>query len=285
MKLLRTSASLVAFSAFALLAACGGGGGGGTTPPTGPGGGGPPPSTQPSTPPSTAPSTPPTTPPSTGITVSSTEYLAYDSTPAHAWGTDNWQTNGVTDPGDKADGDTSSGGSGTNTLDGISCSLPTGEATGTYYHQHAFVGIYVNGAAYAIPDAIGMEGPNDSQEPIINFTCAYPIHTHSDAGIIHIEDPAFAANAAAPAQYNLQSLFDIWGQSMSALPISGVAGMPAIYVGTPSTKDSKGNDLVTSYSAATGAPSSILLSHHTAIWLIYGTPPAGGVPQIGFGLQ
>ncbi|HET9095588.1 MAG TPA: hypothetical protein VFN37_02915 [Candidatus Baltobacteraceae bacterium] len=276
---MRTSASLAAFSAIALLAACGGGGGGGsTTPPTGPGGGGPPPST--STP---APTPTPTTAPPTGITVSSTEYVAYDSTPAHSWGTDNWQTNGVTAPGDAADGDTSTGGTGSNAVDGVSCSLPNGEATGTYYHKHAFVGIYVNGSAYAVPDAVGMVNP-DGNEPIFTFQCAYNIHTHADSGVIHVEDPAVAANAAAPAQYNLQTLFDIWGQPMATLPISGISGPPAIYVGTPSGKDSKGNPLVTSYSSVSD-PTQVMLTEDTAIWLIYGTPPAGGVPQVGFGIE
>lgn len=276
MKLFRISATLAAFSAFALLAACGGGGGGGgTTPPTSPGGGGPPPST--------APSTPPSTPPSGGITVSSTEYVAYDSTPAHSWGTDNWQTNGTTASPDAGDGDTATGGTGSNSVDGVSCSLPNGEATGTYYHKHAFVGIYVNGTAYAVPDAVGMVSP-DSNEPILTFKCAYNIHTHSDSGVIHVEDPAFSSTAAAPSQYNLQTLFDIWGQSMAALPISGISGLPAIYVGTPSGKDSKGNPLVTSYSSV-ASPTSVLLTEDTAVWLIYGTPPAGGVPQIGFGIE
>jgi hypothetical protein len=280
MKLLRISASLAAFSAIALLAACGGGGGGGgVTPPGGGGGPTPGPTSSPTGSPTQSP------PPGGNLTVSSTEYLAYDSGPAHSWGTDNWQTNGVTDPGDKADGDTANGGTGSNTVDGISCALPTGEATGTYYHKHAFVGIYVNGTAYAIPDAVGMNGPNDSQEPILNFTCAYNIHTHADSGIIHIEDPSIASNGSAPAQYNLQSLFDIWGQPMATLPISGVSGPPAIYVGTPSAKDSSGNDLVKSYTAVTGSASSVLLTEHTAVWLIYGAPPSGGVPQIGFGVE
>lgn len=284
MKLSRISASLAAFSAIALLAACGGGGGGGVTPPNvGGGGGTPPPSSTPG--PTPTPTTSPTSTPGGGtLTVSSTEYVAYDSSAAHSWGTDNWQTNGVTAPGEAGDGDTSTGGTGSNTIDGVTCSLPNGEATGSYYHKHAFVGIYVNGTAYAVPDAVGMLNPS-SGDPIFNFQCAYNIHTHSDSGIIHIEDPAVASNGAAPAQYNLQTLFDIWGQPMASLPISGVAGIPAIYTGTPSSKDASGDDLVTSYSAYTGSPSSLLLTEHTAVWLIYGTPPAGGVPQIGFGIE
>lgn len=140
----------------------------------------------------------------------------------------------------------------------------------------------VNGTQYAIPDAIGMNQPT-SDEPVTNFKCAYNIHTHGASGIIHVEDPTMSENySATPAQYNLQALFDIWGQSLSGLSISGVTGMPAIYVGTPSTKDSKGNDLVNSYTAFTGSPTSLLLTHHTAIWLVYGTPPSAGLPQVDF---
>lgn len=282
MKLLRISASLIALSMVSALAACGGGGGGGgSTPPVGnpPPGGSPAPTATPAPSPTSSSSPAPS-----GLTVSSTEYVAYDSSPAHSWGTDNWQTNGTTAGSDTGDGDTSTGGTGSNTVDGVSCSLPNGEATGTYYHKHVFVGIYVNGTAYAMPDAVGMQNP-DSNEPILTFQCAYNIHTHADSGIVHIEDPSMAANASAPSQYNLQTLMDIWGQSLSALPISGVAGLPAIYVGTPSGKDASGNDLVNSYSLFTGAPSSLLFTSHTAIWLIYGTPPAAGVPQVGFGIE
>lgn len=284
MKLLRISASLLALTMVSALAACGGGGGGGSTVPN-PGGGGNGPTPAPTATPTTAPTNSPTaTPPPSGLTVSSTEYVAYDSSAAHSWGQDGWQTNGVTDPSDKADGDSASGGTGSNTVDGVSCSLPNGEASGAYYHVHVFVGIYVNGTPYAMPDALGMLNPA-AGDPILKFQCAYNIHSHADSGIVHVEDPSIPATAAAPAQYNLQTLFDIWGQSLSSIGISGASGAPTIYVGTPSGKDASGNALVTSYSAYSGSASSLLFKEHTAIWLIYGTPPSGGVPQIGFGID
>jgi hypothetical protein len=68
--------------------------------------------------------------------------------------------------------------------------------------------------------------------------------------------------------------------------LAGASGPPAIYVGTPSTKNpATGDDLVTSFSLNAGSPASILLSHHVAIWLVYGTPPAAGLPQVDFGLS
>jgi hypothetical protein len=267
-------------AALALLAACGGGGGGGgSTPPVS--SGGPPPST--STPAPTATPTATPTPSSGSLSVSSTVYNAYDGT---SWGADNWQTNGVT-TGDKGDGDAVNNvGSGQST-DGLNaCALSSeSQMTSNNYHVHAFVGIYVNGSPMAIPDAIGMANPS-SDEPITNFSCAYSIHTHSASGIIHVEDPAITgtyANTAPPLQYNLQALMDIWGQSLTNL--AGGTGLPAIYVGTPSGKTASGEDLVTSYSLYTGTTTGLLLAHHKAIWLIYGAPPTGGVPQVAFGIS
>lgn len=283
MKLLRISVSLLACSAFALLAACGGGGGG-TTPPTSPGGAPPPTTGTPTPAPSASPTAAPTSTPAPGVGVSSTVETAYDTV---VNGTDNWQTNGVTDS-DTGDGDTSSGGSGSNTVDGIPCGLNSeSQMTSNNYHVHAFVGIMVNGTQYAMPDAIGMQGPG-SGEPILNFTCAYYIHTHGASGVIHVEDPTITGTyqtVQPPSQYNLQSLFDIWGQSMASLPITGVAGNPVIYTGTPSSKLSNGDDLVNSYTLSTASPSSILLSHHMVIWLVYGTPPSAGLPQIDWAIS
>lgn len=298
MKVSRIFGSLLSVSALALLAACGGGGGGGTTPPVtspGGGGGGSTPTPVPTATPTTSPTATPTPSGSSSLTVSSTVYQAYDSTAAHSWGADNWQTNGVTESGDPGDGDlTNNVGSGQSTGNLSACALPSESQSGTY-HAHAFVGIYVNGTAYAIPDAIGMYQPQGG-EPITNFTCAYAIHTHADSGIVHIEDPAISGSftsVAPPAQYNLQALFDIWGQKLDAIGVTGASGMPSIYVGSPCPnlaatcaspqKNSSGQDLVNAYSLYTGSASSLLLQHHIAIWLVYGTPPAN-VPQIAFGI-
>lgn len=203
-------------------------------------------------------------------------------------GKDNWQTNGVTDSSDPGDGDiTNNVGTGQSAAGLNACALSAeSQMTSDKYHVHAFVGIYVDGNAYAIPDAIGMANPGG--EPVTSFSCAYSIHTHSASGIIHIEDPAISATwqkTAPPPQYNLAALMSVWGQSLTGL--AGGSGMPAIYVGTASgTKNpATGDDLVNAYTLSTASPSSILLQHHTAIWLVYGTPPAAGLPQIDFGIS
>jgi hypothetical protein len=278
MKLSRIAPSLFAFAMVAALAACGGGGGGGSVNPPGGGGG-------PSSPPTQSPTNPPTNPPATnppgGIGVSSQIINGYDG---YVNGNDTWQTNGVTSS-DTHDGDTSNGGNGSNSFNGVSCAVGSESAvTGSSYHVHAFVGLMVNGTEYAIPDAIGMKNP-DSNEPVLSFGCAYNIHTHGASGIIHVEDPSIASGTAPPAKYNLQTLFDIWGQSISASGIAGFSGPVAIYTGTPSGKDSKGNDLVNSYTLSTASPSDILLKHHVAIWLVVGTPPSAGLPQVSIQLS
>ena len=287
-----------------VLAACGGGGGGGSTNPpvtspgsSGGGGGGSTPTPGPTSTPAPgqsstpAPTPTPTSPP---VGTSSEVVYTYDGITA---GTDNWQTNGVT-TASAGDGDTAAGGNSANnfaTFDQVSCAIATEPAVAPVtYHVHSFVGIIVNGTKMAIPDAIGMNTP-DNNEPILGFKCAYNIHTHSASGIIHMEDPSIAGNwntspaVQPPAKYNLQALLDIWGQSPNGL--AGGAGMPTVYFGdingakyTPPGSNSQ-VDLVNSFTLYTGNLNALLLQHHRAIWLVYGTVPAAGLPQVAFGIQ
>jgi hypothetical protein len=297
MKLLRTSASLSALICISLLAACGGGGGsggGGTigTPPTQNPGPSNPPATNP--PPTPTPSPTPT-PVSTSVPVSTSTITVYDGGQGkpHVTGVDNWQTNGVT-TSDKGDGDTSTGGQGPlggGTIDGTyNCTIGVepGSAPPTY-HVHAFLGILVNGTHYAVPDGIGMFNPQNA-DPIFTFGCAYNMHVHDASDIIHVEDPNISGNwdtnpvTPPPAKYNLQGFMDIWGQSLSTLPIAGVSGLPTIYVGLPTARVN-GDDVVGAYTQYTGSPSNLLLQHHVAIWLVYGTFPAAGLDKVDFGIS
>ncbi len=303
MKFLRISASFTAIAAAAALAACGGGGGGGNPNPpvSNPGGG---PTAKPTNAPTNAPTNSPTNSPTTTpastpppIVTSTTTISAYDG-PTN--GTDGWQTNGATVTGDPADGDTAAGANGSNTFDGIGCALNSESMIqqNNAYHVHAFVGIYVNGKEMAIPDGIGMQNPQDSGTGAINtFSCAYPIHTHFSSGLIHVEDPnlqnstwlgngsapAGTKQIAAPAQYNLKALLDIWGQTTAS--IGGNVPLTGVYVGTKVGIDPNNNqDIVGNFTANTGSLANILLSHHNAIWLVYGTPPAS-LPEVEFGIE
>jgi len=291
MKVSRILGSLLSVGALALLAACGGGGGGGgVTPPTGGGGGGTPPTATPA--PTSTPTAAPTATPTPGTTTiaGGAEMVAYDGDPttntSHVSGTDNWQTNGVAVSGDPGDGDTATGGNCSAAIDNVGCDLNSeAQMTSANYHVHAFVGIWANGQQYAVPDAIGMEGPVDNGGAIGTFTAAYDLHTHDASGIVHIEDPnAPASLSTTYPQFNLQTLLDIWGQSYNASGFAGFSGATSVYVGDFSTKDSGGRDLVTSYTLNTGALSNVLLQHHRAIWIVVGTPPAT-LPEIGFGIS
>jgi hypothetical protein len=313
MKLMRISASLLSFGALAVLAACGGGGGGGSAgpPPTSPPGGSPPPTQSPSTPPSASPS-PTGSPGANTIQSNGTFAVVYDGTNPTSpliYGTDNWQTNGVTDPEGPGDGDLSGGFTSSNTgpIDGVSCTLGVEPSQGQY-HVHTFVAIYVNGTHYALPDAIGMlhpsgDGPGATGAfPNSNFKPACSMHTHAPSGIVHMEDPTLAQNfSSQPAQYNLQSLLDVWGQKSLSNLVAAVApafsGSINVYVGTPCANNTvgcgtpaknpngNGDDVVTTFKLQSGAPSTVLFGHHVAVLIIAGSMPAGGVAGVDFGVS
>jgi len=204
---------------------------------------------------------------------------------------DNWQTNGVTATGDPGDGDTANGGNCSAQIDSVGCDLNNeAQMTANNYHVHAFLGIWANGKQYAIPDAIGMQNPTDNGNAIGAFTAAYDIHTHDASGIIHVEDPKVAGTfrtipASSEPRFNLKTLLDIWGVSLSSSGFAKFSGQTSIYMGTVSgTNPATGDDLVTSYTLNNSAPQSILLAHHVAIWIIIGPPPAT-LPEIDFGIE
>ena len=78
-------------------------------------------------------------------------------------------------------------------IDGVHCDA----LEGTAYHIHAHLEIFGAGRQVTIPAGVGI--PSD---------CYYWLHTHDDAGIIHVEAP----NSIHPT---LGDFFDIWGQPLS----------------------------------------------------------------------
>ena len=285
MKMSRTSASLLAVATLSLLAACGGGGGsggGGFTPPGGGngGGGGSTPTVTPTITPTVAPTQSPTQAPTQppGTTITAEEDWGPN-------GDNTWYTSGVTASWTNHAGDTNSNFSG---VDGMTCNHIVeggGNYPATAYAQHGFVGIYFNGAEKALPQAIGMENP---QEPVLaghpndnweveDNTCEYQMHTHDYSGLVHIADPTLPQSTTnAPSYANLQTLLDEWGATLSSATGltaggSSLSGVTTIYEGTPSGKDASGNDLVTTYNVV-ASPSAAVIGHHTAIWIVIGTP-------------
>jgi hypothetical protein len=288
----RLSAGLLASAALITLAACGGGGGG-STPPTDPGG--PPPVGSTPTPGSTATPTPSPTPSSAPVGTSSVVVSAEEN---FVNGDNTWYTSGTASWSSHAGG-TAGAPNGSSAVDGMSCSAVT-EGTSypqTQFSQHAFVGIYNNGTWEALPQAIGMVNPvaptsgtpahpNDTYA-VENNQCEYNMHTHDYSGLVHVEDETIAqSNTTMPSYATLQALFDLWGAQLGATGIiagaNSLSGPVTIYSGTPSEKNSAGNDQVTSYSLFTGAASSLQFSKHMAVWIVVGTPPAAGLPQVQF---
>lgn len=290
---LRLSAALTAPAFLIVLAGCGGGGGGGATPPGNPGGPPPPPTSS-----SPSPSPTPSPTPAPPVTTSSTVVTAEEN-----WinGDNSWYTSGTASWSNHAGGTTAAP-SGSSSVDGMSCaavtegsSYPQGD-----FSQHAFVGIYNNGTWEAVPQAIGMVNPvaptaGTPSHPkdtyaVENNQCEYNVHTHDYSGLVHIEDQTMAqSNTTMPSYATLQSLFDLWGAQLGATGITAgssmLTGAVTIYSGTPSGRDSAGNDIVTSYAPFTGQASALQFSKHMAVWIVVGTPPAAGLPQVQFVVQ
>lgn len=160
------------------------------------------------------------------------------------------------------------------------------EPTGSYFHMHVYVGFIVNGQQVQVPGGIGMVQPSNSvpgrQSGTVYqsaSTCLYTVHTHDESGVIHLEDPS--QPQSTNAVFNLQNLFDVWGNGPGNTNFP--AGSVTLAVGTPS-KTVNGDDFVTSYSVTTAAPNAISLSRHMAIWVIVGPVPAS-LPQVQWGIS
>ncbi len=101
------------------------------------------------------------------------------------------------------------------TVDGIACD--TSEQTA--YHIHAHLAVFVNGTQRMIPAEIGIPGGISTG----SGSCLYWMHTHDQAGVIHIESPA-------PKLYTLGDFFDIWGQPLTANQAGPATGTLTAYV-------------------------------------------------------
>jgi hypothetical protein len=172
-----------------------------------------------------------------------------------------------------SDGDTASGGTGTNVVD----SIPCGPSNQTY-HIHAHLSLLVNGARIAIPDTIGMGSPGtETNGFVLNAGCFYSIHTHDADGLIHVEN-------ATPVTYTLGNLFDIWGQPLSTSGAAGFTGSVRVFI---AQGPSPGPSTATSYTEYTGDPRAIVLKSHEEITVEVGpafvTPP--NLPPVQFYTQ
>jgi len=127
---------------------------------------------------------------------------------------------------------------GTAAVDGVGC------ARNENYHVHALLSVYRNGQRLAIPDSIGR-----------GSGCSYEMHTHDGSGVIHIETDV-------PKTFTLGQFLALWGQSISAGSILGLAGPAQYYV----IENEKITPLTTD-------PAAVVLAGRKEIVIITGTPP------------
>ena len=171
----------------AMLASCGGGGGNSPSPPpVSPG-------------PSPAPVPPPPPPASTTPPLASPaiDLATVDRVGVDRWGAYNTDTGGKGDP-----------------VQGVPC-LPDMDDT---YHVHTHLGIYLNGEAVTVPEAVGIvPGPVSTT----GTRCFYEIHTHDLTGKVHVE-------AAEPGVFTLGNFFAIWGQPFNNTSVGDITGLPIV---------------------------------------------------------
>jgi hypothetical protein len=146
------------------------------------------------------------------------------------------------------------GGTG-ETIDGISCA-PNETLV---YHVHVHLAIYVDGQPKAVPLAIGMAPPVQTQtgktgDFATGGKCLYWLHTHAADGILHIESPT-------PTNYTLGQFFDIWHQPLGPDQVGPAKGHVTVYVNGKLSPEQN--------------PQLIILDPHAVIQLDVGTvvPP------------
>jgi hypothetical protein len=115
---------------------------------------------------------------------------------------------------------------GSATIDGIPCESSE-HTEGTAKHIHMHLDIYLKGAAVNLPANGGISQTDQ---------CLYWIHTHDNAGVIHIEAPARAASR----QFTLGEAFDVWGfkldsQHVATLQVPKDGSLVAFINGKPYT--------------------------------------------------
>jgi hypothetical protein len=136
------------------------------------------------------------------------------------------------------DGDTATGGTTGQTIDGVTCAAGMVET----YHVHAHIAIYKDGQLLALPSHLG-----------ITSTCDYETHTHDNTGIVHMETPTVK-------DFTLGKFFDLWGEPLSLTNVAGVQGPVVAYIND--------NGDVRRYMGALG---DIEMTSHRSITLQVGT--------------
>lgn len=188
---------------------------------------------------------------------------------------------GLDDQFDPVDGDTPTGAQGQD-VDGITCQ----KTMSNNYHVHPFIGIYVNGVRYALPDVIGIKHPQI--EPPNGFTkyahCFYDIHTHDASGILHVESVDPNHVPIDGTIYTTQNLFDIWGITVNANQVGQFTGPVQVITSGQVYRGGPHNAVVyrEMYTPWLGDPNAIPLYSHEVIWLEVGPTYPTILPNVIF---
>jgi hypothetical protein len=165
-------------------------------------------------------------------------------------------------------------------VDGVTCA-PT---MSNNYHVHVFVGVYVNGVHYAIPDTIGMFHPQP--EPTDHFTkyahCYYDVHLHDASGIVHVESTDPNHVPITGTIYNTKQLFDEWGITVDGSHFGPFTGSVLVYTSGQLYRGGPGNGVVhrSTYTQWTGDPNAIPLYSHEAMFFEVGPNYPTVLPNI-----
>jgi hypothetical protein len=109
-------------------------------------------------------------------------------------------------------------------VNGISCDT----LEGTIVHIHAHLAIFVDGQEEQVPLGIGIGQPwqvtsSDEGPFVVDGSCFYWLHTHTEDGIIHVEAPV-------RRRFSLGDFFAIWGQPLSGNQVGPAQGQVIVYV-------------------------------------------------------
>ena len=167
-------------------------------------------------------------------------------------------------------------------IDGIGCAPTMSQV----YHVHAFVGVYVNGVQYAIPDTVGMFKPNP--HAINGFTasaqCYYDVHTHDASGIVHVESDDPLHVPITGSLFTTQQLFDEWGIKVDSGRFGPFKGPVQVYTSGQVYRGGPGNGVVyrSAYTLWTGDPNQVQIYSHEAIFFEVGPTYPPVLPNIIF---
>jgi hypothetical protein len=127
---------------------------------------------------------------------------------------------------------------GNDVIQGVACTSNPG------YHAHALISFYKDGQRLALPGNIGR-----------NSNCNYELQTEDHSGLVHMQ-------SSAAKTFTLGQFFAVWGNSLSADTVAGLAGTPTFYI--------IDNETITQY---TGDPQTLELKAHREVLIVTGTPP------------